>query len=442
MQYLKIQQKHVPVDKNFYKYSKRNSIMKILQLIFLSSLTTWGCHGARAPKIDSPKARIDDIPIRTFMMVEYDYKLETNTSSTKTTDSEREDNIFSDNHPLEDALIDIDTDLIATIQDRIPNGVIQEGQTMPDVEFTSVNSRFINMCFTESDACKWVKSRIKLSFIGNRPKFAMERVTMSLVREYLQDINESNPSINAMFVYPMIHSSNVQFEFSPVDGLMTDSDLEALESSFYNVYNAIVAELDGDTDVTEGLFVYQDVNELPGEEQGNKLSVDLKYYGKCRYCSEAELAEVVNQSIESNLDVFLRLLKKESNNSTYFQQAEEISFSVPKPPEALPPINQAIIDTEPPKASKSIPWFLYLGAVAAVIVISTGLIVIAKDQKELRKEDASTGEESSVFEETHHEKGDIEVKGSLGDDSENSSSLRTDSVDSKGMHSDYEVYVY
>jgi len=413
-------------------------------------------------------------PKRTFMMVEYDYKLEANTTNTTNT-TEKDDNIFSNTHPLENALLDIDTNLVDDLQQRIPNGDVPDGKLMPDVKFNTVNSRFVNMCFTESDSCKWVKSRIKLSFSGDRPKPAMERVTLALVQDYLQEINDSNPLVETMFVYPVFHSSVVQFDISPLDGPMNDEHIKNLESSFYNVFHAIVSELDGDTDISEGYFVYQYIRYLSDGKEGQKVSVNMKYYGKCRFCSKPELVAVVNDSIESNTKAFLRQLKK-ADNTTYFQNAEDIAFSVPQRPEDLPPIaNDSIFDAEAPRASKTIPWLLYLGAFVAVLVLAIGVCVIVKDQKDLMKEDASTGDESSIFEERNHDpesdsdsntnddtktnreeenesrskesvnvvesgivNADIEGKGSMGDKSVESKA----SVNSKGMHSDYEIYVF
>jgi hypothetical protein len=327
---------------------------------------------------------------------------------------------------LEDALLDIDTDLIAIIQERIPNGGVTEEKPIPDVQFNTVNSRFINMCFTESDACKWVKSRVKLSYAGNRPRMAMERTTLDLIRTYLEDLSDSDPLVRTTFAYPMIHSSTVQFEFTPVNGPMSDEDIEDFETSFYNVYHAIVNALDGDTDVSEAFFVYQDVQE------SNKLSVNLQYYGKCRYCSQEELTEVVNEEIESSTHLFLSNLKVKSS-SKYFDPVEDISFSVPEPLSELPPIDDSMIDGSTSVASKSIAWRLYAGACAAAIVILASACVICKDQKELHKEDASTGNESSSFEGNEHE----------GDDTDLENNISTDDAAKKnGMHNDYEVYVY
>lgn len=401
-----------------------------LRLAFLSSLAVLGCHGAvdnsSSRTSSSVTSRSDVTPVRTFMTVEYDYKLETNTSSVAEFADQQQpetNNIFFSD-PLEDILLDIDSDIIATIQERIPNGDIPEGKTMPDVHFDTVTSRFINLCFTRSDSCKWVKSRIKLSFVGDRPKSAMERVTLDLVQGYLKDINDSNPSVNAEFVYPMIHSPTVQFEFSPVDGPMNDGDIEDLEEGFYNVYHAVVDAMDGDTEITEAFFVYQAYTEAE-----KKLLVNIKYYGKCRYCTEDELADAVNAEIGPNQGTLLWHLQKDMLNE-YFQQVELLSFEGrPELPADLPPVDQSIIDAEAPKAKKSIAWLLYTGAFVAMIVLAGGIFVICRDQRQLRKAEADTGGESSSEDEQ-------------GNDVEGASSLDTNSINKNGMHSDYEVYVY
>jgi len=376
----------------------------------------------------------EELTRRAFITVEYDYKLETNTSSTS-----------SDQDPLESVLLDIDSDIIATMQENLPNGDIPEGKVIPDVQFNTINSRFINMCFTESDSCKWVKSRIRLSYAGDRPISSMERLTFGLVQEYLEEINDSNPFVNTMYVYPMIYSTVGKFQISPVEGSMSDTDIEDFEDKFYEVFHALVFEVDGDTDLTEAYFVYQDVRELPDQEQETdtaySMSVDMKYYGKCRYCDEAEFVETVDGLIEGNVGVFLQHLKK-TLNTTYFQQAENISFSVPELSDELPPIeNEYIFDLKAPEASTYIPLVLWLGVIMAVAVITTGVLVIVRDQQQLNKEEVSTGDESSVFEEKNHENEDDEIM-CTGSIAENSIVSKSDTVNSNGMHSNYEVYVY
>ncbi len=384
--------------------------MMMHRLALLLSLTAFAGAMEQSDMLSSPTtSRIE----RTYMTVEFDYKLEANQT----------ENIFSST-PIEDALFELESKFIPSIQAALPNGQIPEGKTQPDVEFTTVASRFINMCFTESDACKWVKSRIKLSFVDDRPQAAMERTTLALAREYLQSVTESNDSIRTTFVYPMIHSSTVQLEFSPVVGRMTDTDIMDLENSFYNIYHAIVSALDGDTDVSEAHYVYQVLNE---SELSN--AVNVKYFGKCRYCTEDELSKIVNEQVETNTATLLNHLKGHSQG-TYFNTVEKIGFSLPKTYDELPPIDTDIFDAEAPTANKHFPWKLYTGALVALIVICSGVLVICKDQKELRKEEASTGEESESYAENHHE-------GAVSYDIENDTTFH-----SQGMHEDYKNYVH
>ena len=396
------------------------------RLAFLSSLATIVSAVAASSEINSNQARVEGSQAtRTYMTVEFDYKLEANQTNTVWAADEYEAAVGGNMYtkkPLEDALLDIESNFVPTIQKRLPNGEIPEGKTLPDVKFSSVNSRFINMCFTESDACKWVKCRIKLSFAGDRPKAAMERATLDLAREYLEDVSDSNEFVQATFVYPMIYSSTVQLEFSPVEGIMSDAAINDLETSFYDVYHAIVNALDGDTDMSEAHFVYQIVED-------DKLLVHVKYFGKCRFCTEDELVETINGNIESNQQSLLATLK-EHQTDTYFSGIQDVVFSVPVPFDALPPIDSDMLDAEAPSVTKRIPWLLYLGAVTAGIVICTGIFVICKDQKELRKEEGSTSEESESYGENQHE-------GSITNDIEEDQSLNTN-----GMHEDYQVYVY
>lgn len=386
--------------------------------------------------------RREEATMRTFMTVEYDYKLEANKTAVNTTDGG--DNIFS-KFPLEDALLDIDTDLVSFMQNRIPNGDIPEGETMPDVQFNSVDSRFTNMCFTESDACKWTKSRIKLSFVGARPKAAMERVTLDLVQEYMQGINDAMPTVTTTYVYPIIHSSTVQLEFSPVERQMSDTEILQLEGSFYNVYHAIVAALDGDTDVSEAYFVYQSFL-----EEESTLMVNVKYFGKCRYCNETELVAIVNGQIEAHTKAFMTHLRI-NGKSTYFEDIDTVTFSLPQNVNelTLPPIDSSIVDEDARMAKKKIPWLLYVGAPCALIVLVVGVWIIFRDQKELRKEEAETGQESDSYEASRHEGADESASDdsdamddAMDDASRASSSLNTDTLNTNGMHSDYEVYVY
>jgi len=383
------------------------------------------------------------------MTVEYDYKLEVNTSSAEN------GKLFKTKKPLQEALLDIDTEIIDTIQSRIPNGNVTKGKRLsgvkinekklPDVKYDSINSRFINMCYTESDVCKWVKSKIKLSFVGDAPKSLMERMTLQQVQKYLEeDVNDVNSHITATFAYPMIHSSIVQFELSPVVDRLGDSEIQDVVKSFYNVYHAIVNALDGDTDLSQVFFVDQDILDE------NTLMLNLQYYGKCRYCTETEFMTLVDGQIQSFMDVFLDHLKA-NGNSTFFEPIQDIAFSLPESVETNPPIDwEEVFDGEEEEvevlvvSKTSIPWWMYVAVGSALLVILIGALVICTDQRQLHKEEAkaeaSTGNESDSYHGNRHESDDDEENGanSVHAVKENGANC----VNSNGMHTDYEVYVY
>jgi len=239
-----------------------------------------------------------------------------------------------------------------------------------------------------------------------------------------------------------------QFRILPVEGFMTDMDIEYFEDTFNNVFNAILFTIDGDTEVTDAHFVYQDVRELSLQDQGNDLpnftlSLDLKYFGKCRYCDESQFVGTVNGLIEANLGAFLKSLQTgdiTNSNSSYFQQVEEISFSVPELPDGLPPIEDpSIFDLRAPEFSSFLPWYLWIGIILSVAVMVTGVLIIVRDQQQLNKEDYSTGHESNASEEGEENKSEIEETSTLADDTVVS---KGQSVNTNGMHSNYEVYVY
>lgn len=432
------------------------SIISVLLLLVLQA--SFGYHNVMAQTnqttqtgnytLSAPTTAIGDtqqqesMPRRTFITVEYDYRLEVNTTSNS-----------SSSNALGDVLTDIDSNIITSLQERLPNGDIPEGKRMPDVEFTTINSRFINMCYTESDTCKWVKSRIRVSYAGKKPEHSVERVTLALVQDYLQDINDSNRNVDTLYAYPIYFSTVGQFQFLSVKEPMSDTDIEFFEETFYEVFNAISFSLDGDTEVTDAHYVYQSLTDMVPDhgDDGHiimtySLSTDLKYFGKCRYCDKEQFVEIVDGLIENNLGALLKNLKRGSssnyNNITYFKDVEDISYSLPELPEGLPPIeDSSIFDRLAPTGSKSLlPWYLYFGTIVAVCLVITGVLVVIRDQRQLSKEENSTGGESSEENDTDDDVDDgIEETRTLAEDTVVS---REKTVNSNGMNSNYEVYVY
>ena len=107
---------------------------------------------------------------RTYMTVEYDYKLEANASSVDL----GENSTTTARNPLDEALFQIDSNMIASIQSALPAGrSITEDKTTPDIEFDTVSSRLINICFTESDGCRAARLLVA-ERVGNRGLHAFQ----------------------------------------------------------------------------------------------------------------------------------------------------------------------------------------------------------------------------------------------------------------------------
>ncbi|MGK3754462.1 MAG: hypothetical protein ACI8RD_006771, partial [Bacillariaceae sp.] len=112
------------------------SIISVLLLLVLQA--SFGYHNVMAQTnqttqtgnytLSAPTTAIGDtqqqesMPRRTFITVEYDYRLEVNTTGNS-----------SSSNALGDVLTDIDSNIITSLQERLPNGDIPEGKRMPDV---------------------------------------------------------------------------------------------------------------------------------------------------------------------------------------------------------------------------------------------------------------------------------------------------------------------
>lgn len=358
---------------------------------------------------------------RTFITVEYEYQLEVNAGN-----SSASPNFFHD------VLSDIDSRMVGHLQATIPNGQPQDGMAMPNVKYNRINSHKSSQCFTDSDACHWIKSKIGLSYAREKPKDSVQHVTLRMVRDFLEEYSEtSNNLVQAMYAYPMIVSSRARFDLSPVMGEMSSDEIAALEQSYLDVFGAIILAFDGDTEVTDAGYVYQALHTLNSETDLSSLSVDLTVIGKCRICSDEEFADTVSGVVQENLLAFQNKLKKNGNlvNSTYFDVLENVSFSIPEMPEGLPPIQDiSIFSSEAPETRRSLPWYLFCGIGIAIVVVGAGIYLLYRHRKKLEErrhnenekddDDFSTGssesderddDSESEYEISDHEEETIDV---------------------------------
>ncbi|KAL3910210.1 MAG: hypothetical protein SGARI_002235 [Bacillariaceae sp.] len=266
---------------------------------------------------------------------------------------------------------------------------------MPSVKVNRIQSEIFNQCFTESDACSWVKSTVFLSYAKGKPAFSVERVTLNLVKDYLTDFSTNSSSVHTAYTYPILVSGSGRFEMTPVSSRMNDKEIAILEASFYDVFASVVYSFDGDTEVTNAQFIYQDLKDT-ANASSQAVTVDVKYFGRCRHCDNEEFGAVVDGVIEADmmLDAFQNLLAYNGayEETGYFDGIESISYSERYMPSDTPEISdEAIYDAEvPSNSSDGQPWFLYFGIVMATLIV----LADQKELKELMKADVSTDDDS------------------------------------------------
>jgi hypothetical protein len=299
-----------------------------------------------------------------------------------------------------DVLDRIDLALVDGLQEMLPNdGLTINSQTM-NVEFDEVSSEIYSACFTSSDECSLVRSQLDIAVEGEKPKNSVERVATRLIRDYLKNYSKMNPGVNITCVYPFWVESLVEFRLGPVDSIMTETEIEVMEETIFEVFGAVIFAMESDTEMMDTEFIYQKKLQKPisksvirsSSDQSSPpmaLKVNFDTVGICRECSKVEFASVVEGVINANLGPFHNKLQVNGAfaNSTYFENVETILFDFPSLPEGLPPIDDdAIYDFQPPQTSQAYPWYFYFGFSMSICILLSGLFVIYKDRSDLSME--------------------------------------------------------
>jgi hypothetical protein len=375
---------------------------------------------------------------RTEISVGFEYQLEVNKISITGT--------------TVDVLGNINSNILDALQEALPNGGTESGEELPNVQFSTIDSDIFSACFTKSDQCSLVRSSILISYEGDKPKHSVEYVTLRLVQDYLKTYTKENARVTIGYAYPSMVSTLTQFQMKVVNGKMTSTEVEVMQNTFLEVFGAIVFAIEGDTDILDAKFLYQDLfviedRRLQNETNNNSteieetkeltgdftLSTDLQVAGFCRECSSAEFGDIVNGVIINNIPAFQNKLKLNANQvgSTYFDSVSEVAFAVPELPSKLPPIgDETIFDSEPPVTESKHPWFLWFGILMGLIIIFVGGFVIAFSTSESEEDDESYASE---------EERESDGEGALELDDYQ---VETVAPNEDGTNSNYEVYVF
>jgi hypothetical protein len=281
---------------------------------------------------------------------------------------------------------------------------------------------------------------------------------------------------------------------------MGDVEISVMESTFLEVFGAIVEAMEGDTIIQDAQFLYQDLfeleerrrtqaantttansnisstaidsnqaantttnsnvttstpasNETDMEPKQAMLEADIQITGYCRECTSQQFGEAVNGVITQNLIAFQNKLKVNgaSASSDYFGDVTELTYKITELPSKQPPIeDESIFDFVPPKVDRAAPWFLFLGIGIGMCVMVVGGFVVYAEKTEFEKEECSTGGSDDEEEENAEESvvGGGEEEGTNYVE-ENSAyndledyQVETIAPAESGNKSDYEVYVF
>lgn len=298
----------------------------------------------------------------------------------------------------QDVLNMIDEEILGELQSNLPTISGSTGKFL--VEFASIDSDIYTACFTENDQCSLVRSTVVVSYEGDKPVHSVEFVTLQFIQDYLEakTKDESN-QIFALYTYPSYVTSLAKFQLLLVDDRMTEAEIQVLEETFEEVFGAIIFAIEGDTEVVDAVFLYQDLYEIDDvfAQGGYLLSTDMQVAGYCRDCLQTQFEKIVVNVILENMSAFQNKLVLNSNavGSTYFDAVRSISFQVPELPTTLPPVeDESIFDEEPPVVKNKQPWFLWFGISLVFCVLGLGGFFISRewDEEYEKNENFSTSE--------------------------------------------------
>lgn len=320
---------------------------------------------------------------RTEVVVNFEFQLEVKKQSQTSSTS--------------DILQLIDEEILPTLQATLPNGSTIGPDEELEVNFETIGSEIFSACFTVSDECSLIKSNVIVSYEGVRPEHSVELVTLNLVQDFLKNYGVKNNNILITYMYPSTVSTLTQFSIGPVSGPMGDKEVMVLETTFEEVFGAIVFAIEGDTEVIDAKFLYQAIFQPEVEDESNTfgqnghiLQADLLVKGKCRDCTSPQFGEAVDAVIENNLLAYqskLRLNGKAAS-SEYFDNIMLVTFAVPQLPDSLPPIkDDSIFDSEAPATDNKQPWFLFFGLTLGFCVLFGGTYSVCKEKTEMLEKD-------------------------------------------------------
>jgi Fe-S cluster biogenesis protein NfuA len=288
----------------------------------------------------------------------------------------------------------IDATILNELRASLPNEVSIGADDYPDIHFDSIESSIYTECFSKSDECALITSTINVSYKGDLSDNSIEFIILRLAQSFFIDFGQNNFNVASTYMFPEMVKTAFKFDLHDIEKEMGSKEIEIFEDALLQVFGSILFQVEGDTDIVDVQFLYQ-------EQKANELDTFILFIGVCRRCTSNIFGETIKVIIESTLHHFIDELKSSTNaiGSTMFDSLEYINFSDPKQPDVLPPLDpeDIFVRSDHFERSRAELWFLWLGIFVIIVVLGASLCVIMKDRNESEIYSDNTNDESDDF---------------------------------------------
>jgi hypothetical protein len=99
----------------------------------------------------------------------------------------------------------------------------------------------------------------------------VELVTLKLEQDFLKQFSVKSNNVVIGHIHPSTASTLAQLSVAPASGPMGDDEVMVLETTFAQVFGAIVSAIEGDTEVMDAQFLHQDIfNEEDDDDEDDE----------------------------------------------------------------------------------------------------------------------------------------------------------------------------
>lgn len=292
-------------------------------------------------------------------------------------------------HGMHDAgashiLNQIDSTILGELQDKLSQEASSDPDGEPTIFFEEVDSDIDGKCTftTESDECALVRSTLLVSYEKETSQRTIEFETLQLVKSFLAGFSSRFSNVRSTYTFPRMEQSVATFTIDGMSQTLNTTEIEILEQTILQVFGDTLFSVGGDTDILDAKYIYQ-------EHKEGKLDTHVMLTGVCRTCTSDSFGAIVDVVVDSTLDQFQENLKENAKaaGSDTFENAASVEYSTPEDPQFLDSLDEDIF-LEAHLSETKHPWFLWLGVAVIIAMLISGLCLLQKEMKLLKKGDS------------------------------------------------------